>query len=90
MKEEYSVSICRDLEAKAGQYSLHRPMRIERYEKGTKLKYRIKSVGGRGRGNVSLVIDKFIGSGFAGQLYRVKIIDIDAKEGIISGIEKDA
>jgi len=90
MKEEYSVSICRDLEAKAGQYSLNRPMRIERYEKGTKLKYRIKSVGGRGRGNVSLVIDKFIGGGFAGQVYRVKIIDIDAKEGIISGIEKDA
>jgi len=88
MKEEYSVGVIKDLEAKAGEYSLHRPMRVDRYEEGTRLTYRIRSVGGKASGIVTLVVEKFVGGGFAGQVYRVKIIDVDAENGVIGRIEK--
>ena len=88
MNEEYSTGVIKNLEARAEQYSLHRPMRLDRYEEGDELTYRMRSVGGNESGTVTLEVEKFVGGGFAGQVYRVRIIDINAVNGAVGGIEK--
>jgi len=84
MAAEYSVEICKKLEAKFRAAKLYRPMRISRYDAGTELTYQVSSLAGTGTAKVHLVVDKFVGGGFAGQVYRVKIVGI---EGTIEELE---
>ncbi len=84
MAVEYSVEVCRELEDIFHRAQLHRPMRISRYDAGTELTYQVSSLAGTGTARVHLVIEKFVGGGFAGQVYYVKIAGI---EGAIEGLE---
>ena len=86
MSEEYSVEVCRELEQRFRAANLHRPMRISHYDAGTELAYDVTGFGGAEPAKVKLVIDKFVGGGFAGQVYRVRIIGID---GEVDGLEAD-
>ncbi len=56
-------------------------MRIERYEAGTELDYDVTGVSLATEGRVRLFVDKFVGGGFAGQVYRVKVIEVEAENG---------
>ena len=87
MEAEYSVGTYRELEQKFLKTALHRPMQIKRYETGTELQYDLTGVAQANRASVRLVIDKFVGGGFAGQVYRVKVLDIQSESGQIAGIE---
>jgi hypothetical protein len=80
MSVEYSVKTCRDLEEKFIATKLYRPMRIGRYEPGTELFYDITEVEKPNKAQIHLYIDKFVGGGFAGQVYRVKVLDIKSKQ----------
>ena len=62
-------------------------MRRERYESGTELVYDVTGVGKAVSAGVRLVIEKFVGGGFAGQVYRVKILETDSPSGPIEGLE---
>jgi hypothetical protein len=84
MSKEYSVDVCRQLEAKFHAAKLHRPMRISRYDAGTGLTYDVHGIGRDEKAKVHLLVEKFVGGGFAGQVYRVKITGI---EGTIDGLE---
>jgi len=84
MSEEYSVEVCRELEERFRAANLHRPMRISHYDVGTELAYDVTGFGDAEPAKVELVIDKFVGGGFAGQVYRVRITQI---EGEIEGLE---
>ena len=84
MSKEYSVEVCRQLEAGFHAARLHRPMRISRYDAGTELTYDVSGVGRAEKAKVHLRVEKFIGGGFAGQVYRVKVTGI---EGTIDGLE---
>jgi hypothetical protein len=84
MSKDYSIEVCRQLEAKFHAAKLHRPMRISRYDAGTELTYQVQGIGREEKAKVHLVVEKFVGGGFAGQVYRVKITGI---EGAIDGIE---
>jgi len=86
MSKEYSVEVCRELEAGFHAVELYRPMRISRYDTGTKLTYDVRGVGRAEMAKVHLVVEKFVGGGFAGQVYRVKVTGI---EGAIDGLEVD-
>ena len=86
MSKEYSVEICRELEAGFHAAKLHRPMRISRYDAGTELTYDVSGVGRAETAKVHLLVEKFVGGGFAGQVYRVKVTAI---EGAIDGLEID-
>jgi len=86
MSREYSVEVCRELEAGFHAAKLYRPMRISRYDAGTELTYDVREVGRAEMAKVHLVVEKFVGGGFAGQVYRVKITAI---EGTIDGLEVD-
>ena len=86
MSKEYSVEVCRELEAGFHAAKLHRPMRISRYDAGTELTYDLRGVGRAEMAKVHLVVEKFVGGGFAGQVYRVKVTGI---EGAIDGLQID-
>lgn len=62
-------------------------MRVQRYDAGTELVYDVKAVAGTNEGRIRAVVEKFVGGGFAGQVYRVKVIDIDAHNGPIGNME---
>lgn len=87
MTTESPIEVYRELEREFNRTALHRPMHIERYEAGTELVYDVTSVAGANKGRVGLVIEKFIGGGFAGQVYRVKLLDVSSETGPMSGLE---
>ncbi|MCP4757742.1 MAG: hypothetical protein GY866_43340 [Proteobacteria bacterium] len=85
MSIEYSVDVCKTLESKFQEARLHRPMRVDRYDAGDELSYDATSISGKSRARIRLVVEKFVGGGFAGQVYKVKIVDI--QNGPIDGLE---
>ncbi|UCD90628.1 MAG: hypothetical protein JSW04_04145 [Desulfobacterales bacterium] len=87
MKTEYSTEICKKLEALFREAALYRPMRVARYDAGAELVYNMTAVEGTNKGSVGLIVDSFVGGGFAGQVYKVKVIDIQTPGGIIGGLE---
>ena len=87
MAAEYSVEVCKQLESKFADARLHRPMRIARYDAGDELVYDVTAVAQSSTARVHLTIEDFVGGGFAGQVYRVKITDIEPGDGPIEGLE---
>jgi len=87
MNQKYSIEVYKDLEKEFNQLGLHRPMRFERYEIGTELAYGITAVGSTLRAQVHLIIKKFVGGGFAGQVYQIEITDIESETGPIDNLE---
>lgn len=87
MAPEYSKTICRQLEQQIKNLGLHRPMRISRYDAGQQLTYDVSSIDGTQNATLHLLIEKFVGGGFAGQVYRVRIKNIEGEplEGLRSG-----
>ena len=86
MGSEYSVAVYRKLKDEFEKAALHRPMRFERYEPGDELAYDVTGVTGANRGSIRLVIEDFVGGGFAGQVYRVKVLEMGASSGPIGGL----
>jgi len=84
---EYSLHIVPELETLYRSQKTLRPLRVKRYEPGHILNYDLKGLAPAREGGVKLEIDKFIGGGFAGQVYRVKILDTMFPEGQIPGLE---
>jgi len=76
MAAEYSVEVCRQLQDAIRAARLHRPMRITRYDAGQELVYDVTEVGRTGKGQVRLLVEKFVGGGFAGQVYKVRVTDV--------------
>ncbi|MGA1865233.1 MAG: hypothetical protein ACMUHX_09240 [bacterium] len=88
MQTEYSAEIYRELEKKFLDAQLYRPISVSRYEAGERLNYEITDLSRGNRGKVCLVIDRFVGGGFAGQVYRVKLLDIETGSDSIPGLRK--
>lgn len=87
MAVEYSVDLCNELKERFESKSLHRPMRVGRYDAGAELNYQVQSVDSGLNANVSLHVEKFVGGGYAGQVYRVKVTAIDGEEGWAGGLQ---
>jgi len=85
MAVEYSVEVCKTLEEQFLAAALHRPMRISCYDPGTELVYDVTAVGSADTARLRLVIEKFVGGGYAGQVYKVKILNTEGSS--IEGIE---
>jgi hypothetical protein len=88
MATEYSADICRRLQAKFQASGLHRPMRVSRYDAGTELVYEVTGVEKPDTALVHLLVERFIGGGFAGQVYRVKVLDIQDATSPIEGLKQ--
>jgi hypothetical protein len=70
----------------AGQHVL-RPIRAGRYEPGDILEYEIRGVIPGGRARARLEVEKYVGGGYAGQVYRVKLVTLETIEGCLEGLE---
>ena len=87
MTEEYSIEVCETLQAEFQDARLDRPMRVERYDAGSELIYDVRAVASANTGRIRVVVEKFVGGGFAGQVYRVKVVAIDAQNGPLEGLQ---
>ena len=70
-----------ELEAIASDASLVRTYPVSRYDKGRRLTYKVEGVFPYFKGVALFEVDKFIGGGFAGQVYRVKLIALELESG---------
>ncbi len=76
MAVEYSVELCKKLEQRFGELDLHRPFSVERYDAGDELEYEVTpTIADAVPGRIRLQVEKFVGGGFAGQVYRVRILE---------------
>jgi hypothetical protein len=62
-------------------------MRVEHYDPGTELVYLATGIESRLEARVRLLVERFVGGGFAGQVYRVEILGIDSDDGRLEGLE---
>ena len=90
MTVDYSVQTCRELAQQFRAADLHRPLRINRYDPGDELTYDVTGVVPAHDATVRVVVEKFVGGGFAGQVYRVKVREIQSPTGAIPGLAPDA
>ncbi|MHC4221105.1 MAG: hypothetical protein ACYST9_01680 [Planctomycetota bacterium] len=84
MATQYDAEVCKSLEQKFRNTYLYRPMRISQYEAGTELSYYVTDLEQGAVARVGLQIEKFVGGGFAGQVYRVKILKVESQAQIDS------
>jgi len=82
----YSGDVVRELKERFRAESLFRPLRIRRHEPGEVLEYDIRGVWPSRTARVKLAIERHVGGGFAGQVYRVRVQDIESPEGPIEGL----
>ncbi len=87
MTHEYSVELCKKLKEIFQNAGLHRKMRIERYDSGDELVYHMRTLTGEYDGPVRVVVEKFVGGGFAGQVYRVRMVETDTRHGLSEEIQ---
>jgi hypothetical protein len=83
--DDYSIEVCGKLQERFRRTGVHRPLRISRYEPGTELTYEVRGFEGDRPANVHLTVERFVGGGFAGQVYRVKVLGIEGAP--IAGLE---
>jgi len=87
-KKIYSAELCTELERIARDPRLEITHRPTRYENGTVLPISITGVYPAINGKAELTIDKFLGGGFAGQVYRCKLTGLELPDGcMIPGLE---
>jgi len=76
MNADYSIDTCRKLEDRYAGLGLFRPRQVSSYDPGTRLNYAMTAVFPKATARVHLEVEKFIGGGFAGQVYRVRVTAI--------------
>lgn len=86
--EIYDVGTCNELRESFYRQELHRPMRVGRYDAGQRLTYEITGVLSPVETRVHLEILKFVGGGYAGQVYKIKILEIEGNTPV-PGLAKD-
>jgi len=87
MKSEYSVKTCQELEKVFRNQKILRPLRVQRYDPGTELNYEVTGVMPAGKGRLRLEVEEFVGGGFAGQVYKVKVKDLQPVRGQVQGLD---
>jgi len=76
MTDSYSPEVCRELEQVYRSLNLYRPAPVSRYEEGALLTYDMEPVvahGAQKKCRVDVRVERFIGGGFAGQVYKVRV-----------------
>ena len=79
MQKDYSTQVVRELEQRFRAARLHRQMRVKRYDADSELTFHVTGVSQANTAQVHLIIEKFVGGGFAGQVYKVKVLGIETE-----------
>jgi len=80
-KREYSIELCRSLIRRVRSSNLVLRYRPERYEQGDVLELNFTTVWPETKGRARLRIEKFVGGGFAGQVYRCILEHLQVAKG---------
>ena len=76
----------RELEASYDACDLVAPLRISRYDPGDFVEYEVTGVTPARAGRVRGEIERFVGGGFAGQVYRLRLLEVEGGlEGLVPG-----
>lgn len=86
MGTDYSVETIKKLEDIFTQQNLSRPPCIKSYEPGKELVYAIKGVVPAKAGSAKIRIEKFVGGGYAGQVYKIRVLSLNTPQGPIAGL----
>lgn len=78
MRIDYSIETCQQLKDVFGALGLYRPMRVAHYDAGIEVEYTITPIEPGPEALVRLLIENFVGGGFAGQVYKVRLTGITA------------
>lgn len=81
--ENNTLVAIKDLEKKYNDCQIDKPLRVERYDAGDQVLYNVALVTPpyhRNTVQVRLLIEKFIGGGFAGQVYKARILSVEGGE----------
>ena len=79
-KTDYSIETCKQLEQRFNEAQVIRPLRASHYEPGDELGYEVMGVSPARAARVRLRVEKFVGGGFAGQVYRVRVLEITPED----------
>ena len=80
------IKLREELEQRFRDCGLVRPFRRARYEPGHRLELGVTGVLPANDGRMVVEIDRFVGGGFAGQVYRVKLLVLEEDDGPICGL----
>ncbi|MFC2158197.1 hypothetical protein ACFLT9_10205 [Acidobacteriota bacterium] len=86
---DYSTEVIHQLEQRFAEQEIFRPLRIQRFDPGTVRTYDITGVVPAVHGRVTLRIEKYVGGGFAGQVYKTRILEIETPGEPIRDVEND-
>jgi hypothetical protein len=86
MQTAYDPKTIRELERLFEAQEVRRPFRLHRYEPGEVLEYDVRGVFPDAQARVRLEVEKFAGGGYAGQVYKVRVIECRVLEGSIPGL----
>lgn len=86
MGTDYSVETIQKLEDIFTQQHLARPLHIKNYEPGQELSYEVRSVWPANSGSAKIRIEKFVGGGYAGQVYKIHVLQLNTPEGPLEGL----
>ncbi len=78
--ETLTSNTIKHLENRFNASQIHKPLRTERYDAGDRISYDVALLtgeNGQDTVRVSLLIEKFVGGGFAGQVYKIRILSVD-------------
>lgn len=78
----YSVETIKSLENRFASCHIERPLRAERYDAGDLVTYDVTLVtpsNGQNVVRVSLLIESFVGGGFAGQVYKIRALSVGSE-----------
>ena len=75
---DYSIETCRQLKDAFDALDLYRPMRVAHYDAGIEVEYAVTPVEPGSEAVIRLLVEKFVGGGFAGQVYKVRLTGIIA------------
>ncbi len=82
-----SLDVYQQLEQISKDSNILKKYHPSRYDVGQRLEYKIKGVHPAHEGRAVMEIEKFVGGGFAGQVYRVRLVELDMQEREIPGLE---
>ncbi len=80
-KIEYSKTLCGALIERIRRIPLHMPYRLRRYESGDLLSLALTTAWPETPGEATFRVEKFVGGGFAGQVYRCALESVSLADG---------
>jgi len=82
----YSLETLGQLKELFYQQKLCRPLRVQRYEAGQRLTFEMEGIDPAQKIEVDLEIDRFVGGGYSGQVYKVTIVRIESDKELPEGL----